>query len=770
VIGRRLAIAIALAGGPAMAVAPRDVPTPLPGLSAPAAVTLDSLGVPSIEAATELDAYRIEGWFHARDRFGAMDLFRRAAAGELSELAGPATLALDRERRTLGLRRVAERAFLALPERQRLALEAYASGVNAGLAARERPPAEHAAFAIVPQPWRPEDSLLVILSLSARLHESSFLETRLAPAIAGLPEAAIEFLLGVGGSESPVAGPGGPDGESVPIPGPEALDLRVAPASPAEDGPDADERTPGSNAFAIAGRHTGHGRAILAGDMHLSLAIPGVWYRIELAWPGARLMGFSLPGVPGVVVGSNGTVAWTFTNLHGDFVDHVVVEVDPLDPARMRVPGGDEPFETRTESIAIRGAGPAPLEIRSTRWGPIVGRDAEGRPLALRWTLADEGGLDLGLLDMAGARSVEEALDVAASWAGPAQNALVAGGDGRIGWTITGRLPIRRGLDGLTPRSWARDECGWDGFLDGHARPRVVDPADGFLVSANQRPLPDATVGSLGRLWPPTDRARRIRARLEAGPDGEEGAWDEDAAASVQLDTFVPRLLRWRDVAVRALDSAPPDADPTLLALRGPLVAFDGQADLDADVVELLELFRRGTARGIRDAIVAAGHPAMKTLPIPDIVALRLAEARPSHLLPPSAPDWEAYLRRLLATSLGELGTKDGPRPWGEANRLAITHPLAANPLLALRMKAPSAPQAGHVYAIRVATPAFGASQRMVVAPGLESSGLVSMPLGQSGDPLDRHFLDHHPSWADGKAVPFRAGPPAATRRFSPPA
>lgn len=753
-----------------LASAGEPVPTSLPGLGAPASAALDALGIPTVEAASELDAYRVEGWYHARDRFGSMDLFRRAAAGELSELVGTATLAADRERRTLGLRRVAEAAFARLPERHRQALEAYTAGVNAGLAARERPPAEHAAFALAPTPWRPEDSLLVVLSLSLRLHEDAFVETRLGPALAQLPSGSIEFLLGVGGCESPVAGPAGRDGESIPIPGPEVLDLRVPRAAPGGDGPDANERTPGSNAFAIAGRRTAHGGAILAGDMHLSLAVPGIWYRIELAWPGTRLMGFSLPGVPGIVAGSNGEVAWTFTNLNGDFLDHVIVEVDPQDPTRMRVPEGHESFGTRVESIAVRGAKPESIEVRTTRWGPVVGIDAEGRPLARRWTLTEGGGLDLGLIDMAGAGSVEHALDIAAAWAGPAQNVLVAGRDGRIGWTISGRLPRRRGLDGMTPRSWAGGECGWDGWIEEDARPRIVDPADGFLVSANQRPLPDAIVGAMGTLWPPADRARRIRERLEAGPTGSDAPWDEPAVADIQLDTRVRRLERWRDVGLRAIETGGVDSDPGLAALRAPLAAWDGHADLDADVVELLDAFRRGTARSLRDAFVAAGYPAMGTLPLPDLVPLRLAEARPPHLLPPPSPDWDAFLRDRLVAAAQDLRAKGPPRAWGEANRLAIAHPLAANPLLAMRMKAPSDPQPGHVLAVRVASPAFGASQRMVVSPGHESKGLFSMPLGQSGDPLDGHFLDHHASWKDGKAVPFRAGPPVETRRFGPPA
>jgi penicillin amidase len=776
-----LSVALSAIGTSSLAIAGRtgrdDIPTPIAGLSTEVRTTIDALGIPSIAAGSELDAYRVEGWYHARDRFGAMDLFRRAAAGELAEWVGAAAVPADRERRTLGLRGVAERAFASLPERSRSILEAYASGVNAGLAARGKPPAEHAAFAFGAAPWRPEDTLLVILSLAWRLNEDALLEIRLGPALAELPEGTHAFLLGSGGSEAPVAGPAGPDGESAPIPGPETIDLRRSGRETPHEvppGPDAKDTKPGSNAFAISGRLTRHGSAILAGDMHLALSIPGVWYRIELAWPGIRLIGFSLPGVPGIIAGSNGQVAWTFTNLHGDFLDHVIIEVDPADPTRYLVPDGSEPFGSRLESIAVRGGKAESLEVRTTRWGPVVGADAAGRPLALRWSVADEGGLDLGLLGLSTARTVDEALDAAASSGGPPQNILVAGRDGRIGWTVSGRLPVRRGFDGLVPRSWADGRCRWDGVVATADRPRVVDPPEGFLVSANQRPLPGASVASMGNLWPATDRAVRIRDRITAGSPDATARWDEPSVADIQLDTLVPRLDRWRRVALRTIDAGP-DSDPAsdefrlLASLREPLRRWDGHAAPDAEVVELLELFRRACARSLRDGLAAAGYPTLKNLPFPDLTALRLAESRPAHWLPPPATEWDAFLRDRLVAAARDPRTGGSLRPWGETNRLAIAHPLSANPLIKMRMAVPTDPQPGHALAVRVATPGFGASQRMTVAPGHEPEGLFAMPLGQSGDPLDGHFLDHHGAWLAGGWLPFAAGPVETTRRFGPP-
>jgi penicillin amidase len=294
-------------------------------------------------------------------------------------------------------------------------------------------------------------------------------------------------------------------------------------------------------------------------------------------------------------------------------------------------------------------------------------------------------------------------------------------------------------------------------------------------VSANQRPLADARVNGLGTFWPAADRARRIRSRLEAGPAAPASAWDEKAAAEIQLDTLVPRLQRWRDVAMRSLDSDPATpgtaakpGEVPVATVRTRLAAWDGHADLDSEAVELLDAFRRACARSFREAIAAAGFPSIRDLPFPDLVALRLAESRPAHFLPPPSTDWDAFLRERLLAAANGIDRNGQARPWGEANRLAIVHPLAANPLLGMRLKAPADPQPGHPLAVRVAAPSFGASQRMVVAPGRESSGLFAMPLGQSGDPLDGHFLDHHPSWIEGNAGPFLAGPAVRTRSFRP--
>jgi len=302
-------------------------------------------------------------------------------------------------------------------------------------------------------------------------------------------------------------------------------------------------------------------------------------------------------------------------------------------------------------------------------------------------------------------------------------------------------------------------------------RPRVVDPPEGFLVSANQRPLPDATVGGFTAIWPATDRARRIRERLlEGPPDGDDG-WTEPAVAAIQLDTFVPRLLRWRDVAIRAIDSggdASRDDGRVLAALREPLTRWDGEVDVDAEVVELLDLFRRGCGRSLRDGLVAAGYPSLAAFPFPDLTALRLAEGRPANWLPPAEAGWDGFLRGRLLAAARDPRSAGSLRPWGEANRLGLAHPLAANPLLKMRFTVPADPQPGHPLAVRVAAPGFGASQRLVVAPGHESSGLFAMPLGQSGDPLDGHFLDHHAAWLAGGSVPLVAGPAETVRRFVP--
>jgi penicillin amidase len=359
-----------------------------------------------------------------------------------------------------------------------------------------------------------------------------------------------------------------------PVPGPEVLDLRriegVARGGPGDargswsgdTGTSADpiegfDHPPaGSNNWAVAGAFTADGGALVANDMHLGLQVPNIWYRAALSWPDAagerRLAGVTLPGTPTLVAGSTGVVAWGFTNTMGDWNDVVVIEVDPADAGIYRTPDGPRRFEPVTETIAVKGAAAATLDVIGTIWGPIIGRDHRGRPLALRWVAHDPEAVNLELWRIESARTVDEALTIAAGVGIPAQNLVVADRSGRIAWGVMGRIPRRAGFDGRLPGSWADGTRRWDGWLEPAEYPRLVDPPSGRLWTANARVVDGAALALIG------DDGYDLGARAGQIRDGLMAIERATVAdmLRVQLDDRALFLERWRTLLAGILTDA----------------------------------------------------------------------------------------------------------------------------------------------------------------------------------------------------------------------
>jgi len=757
------ALGFLLAGAPgARATDPPATAAALPALAAPVRIALDRVDVPTIDAGSLDDAVRAQGWIHARERFLQMDLARRQAAGELGQLV-PAGIALDREARPLGLRAIAERAAADLPERHRALLARYAEGVNAFLDAND--PLEYSMLGAEPLRWAPADTMLVQLGMARFLDGSAQVEFARAALYASLPANAAAFL-------SSSAGPldasvdGSPLPAPLPLPDAAALNLRAkATAEPADattDPATSREVHPGSNAFAIAGARTADGRAIVGNDMHLMLSAPGIWYRVELRWPEGRLLGLSLPGVPLIVQGTNGHVAWGFTNLTADLCDLVIVEPDPKDPSRYLIEGGSEPFRSEVAEIGPAGRGER-LELRGTRWGPVVRTLPDGRAIALRWTMHEPGAVDTGLFDLATATTLESTLAAARAWRGPPQNVLVASADGRIGWTIAGSLPSR---DRPTPAPTAWDELpGWHGLLASEAKPMIVDPPSGVLTSGNQLSIAPSGLlaGVLGGDEAPGDRALRLRRLLEARHD-----WTEAALHEVQLDVHSERLLRWRDALRAALgDAAVPDG-PAARALA-EVSAWDGHVGAESTAPVVLDAVRSEVRSRVAVALAGrTGRPAGELRgAIDDEALLRILESRAEHLLAGPSNSWKELASDTLVAaataSLSKAKGREGQfRTRGEDNRAAIRHPAASSLGAAARIaEMPRTALPGHPTAIRVQTPSFGASQRSIICPVHLGDAIMVTPCGQAGMPTSPHFRSLHGPWEQGVPFPLVPSEPA---------
>jgi penicillin amidase len=751
----------------------------VPGLTARVTVERDGLGIPTLRAASRTDLALATGFVHAQDRFFQMDLLRRAAAGELSELLGPATRQADRQARVHRFRARAQEVLRAVPAEQRAVVEAYARGVNEGLRALGARPFEYLILRREPEPWRPEDCPLVLFAMFLDLQDSEGLDEASYDVMRRtLPAPLFEFLTPAGGEwDAPIAGERLP---APPIPGPDAVDLRVMePWSGlnrhrhARLGPGDGELALGSNNWAVAGWRTAHGGAILAGDMHLGLQLPNIWYRASLVWRDDpadeehRLMGITLPGGPVLIAGTNTHIAWSFTNAYGDFSDLVVVELDPGDPSRYRTPEGPRALHRVTEAVRVRGEEDDAVEVVSTVWGPVIGKDVEGRPLALRWVAHDLEAVNFGQLALERAGDVDEAIELANRTGIPAQNFVVADRGGRIAWTIIGAIPRRTGFDGRVPVSWADGSRGWRGWLAPAEYPRIVDPGSGLLWTANARTVAGEMLRKLGDgNYPPAARARQIRDALMA-----LGVATERGLLGIQLDDRALFLERWRRLLLEeVLTPGAVAGHPRRTEMRRLIEhSWSGRASVESVGYRLVRAYRLFASEMAFTALTAPCTRADPRFAYRhrqwEDPLWKLVAEKPRHLLDPGYETWDAWLLAVVDRTL-EFFLPDGQgtladKTWGARNTTRIAHPLSrALPLLGRWLDAPPRQLPGDSDMPRVQAPAAGATQRMVVSPGRESLGIFHMPGGQSGHPLSPHYRDGHEAWAAGDPTPFVPGPP----------
>jgi penicillin amidase len=800
VVGGTLA-AVALAGGGSGAYLNARLRASLPlvegeralaGLGAPVRIERDTRGVPVVRGASRLDVARATGFLHAQERFFQMDLLRRSPAGELAALFGRPALELDREVRPLRLRQVARRALKDLRADERDLLAAYAQGVNGGLGALGAPPFEYLALRSVPAPWRDEDSLLCALAMYRDLQgRQAWLDSVRGLMRETLPPELAAFLAPVGTEwDAPV------EGEKVPmpaLPGPDVVDLtRAQPAAaaaralPASD-PDAlalllgtpqgaaaealDDLARGSNNWAVAGARSAHGGALLADDMHLGISVPNTWYRLSIVYPGAegerRITGVSLPGAGFVVAGSNGRVAWGFTNSEGDWADLVLLEPDPTNPDAYLTPEGPRLLERATETIEVRGEKPDTLQVESTIWGPVVDTDDTGRRRALAWVALREGGVNAALFRMEAAASVAEAQAIAPEAGMPHQNLVAADAEGHIGWTIIGRIPRRVGYDGSVPVSWADGTRSWAGWLDPAEYPRVVDPPSGRIWTANARVVGGDKLAKVGvGGYDLGARQGQIRDALLATDKASESDM-----LRIQLDDRALLLARWQKLLLGVLTPEAVAKDPRRGEARRLVEAWGGRAAIDSVGYRVVRAFRDEVRGRALDPLLAPARARDAKRLRPGTApnsrwegpVWALVTERPRHLLDPRFASWEALQLEALDAVVAELTEGGRPlaeRTWGERNTSLARHPLSrAVPWLSSFLDMPRVPLPGDNNMPRFQSPTAGASERFAVSPGREEQGYFHMPCGQSGHPLSPHYADGHEAWVKGEPTPFLPGP-----------
>jgi len=504
------------------------------GLEKPVEIIRDVNGIPSIFAANDRDAAFALGYVHAQDRLLQMELMRRFGAGRLSEIVGAPALRVDRVSRTLGLYRLAEASFRYLKPETQAGLKAYAAGVNAYLATHKGLlPASFYVLGFKPEPWRPADSLVWGRIMATRLAfnwRSELLRAYIAKKIgadkiAGLwpadPKDAFVTLAGGNGKRS----------QLFEVPGAGAIFA----ALPGNFG------TGASNAWAVSGARTKSGKPILANDPHLQIGAPILWYLARIETPSGKLVGATVPGVPTMIIGHNGNIAWGFTTTYADTDDVFIERIDPKSPSNYLTPAGSKAFKTRTEIIKVKSAEPVRLVVRETRHGPVLngmlGKRAQaaippGRVLALSapWLRENDTTPD-ALYGLNRARNWTQFTTALRRWVAPPQNITYADTGGTIGLYTPGLIPIRKKGDGYMPAPGWTGEYDWSRFIPFAELPFVKNPMSGKVVNANNRLVGPAYPYFISREWGDFYRAGRISSLLAT-----KAKLDIDAMARIQGD------------------------------------------------------------------------------------------------------------------------------------------------------------------------------------------------------------------------------------------
>ena len=732
----------------------------LHGPSAAITILRDAWGIPHILADSPDDAYFGLGYAHAQDRLFQMDQQRRLAQGRLSEVLGPSTLSFDRFLRTLGLYRAAEQSIAALNPDTQHALESYAAGVNAYIKSHRGALAPEFALLLAddPEPWRPADSVawlkVMALHLSGNWREEA-LRARLVAALG--EEMTASFFPPHPADASVIL-----DAARLPAGSwPQSL-LDLLPQS-----------GNGSNNWVVDGRHTATGLPMLANDPHLGFSMPAVWYLAHLDAPGLTVAGATLPGIPMIVVGTNGRIAWGVTNTGPDTQDLFIERPDPDDATRYLTPEGSAPFTSREETIVVRLGEDETITVLETRHGPVISgireeadglTDAGGDVVALAWTLlnGDDRTMDAGMA-LHTATDWPDFMAAARLYDGPQQNIVFADRRGNIGLVAPALIPIRAGGQGLVPsRGWT-GEGDWTGFVPFEDLPRLRNPASGKIATANERLVGDDYPWFLSNDWQPGYRGDRIRDLLDARDDH-----DIESFRAIQNDTLSLFAVDMLPVAL----AGEPETEAGR-ALKARLAGWDGDMAADLVAPTVFESWYRELTRLIYADETGDLFPDTWWFRSIFVKAVLAGEAGPwcdDTTTPDSVESCDLLTGRAFDRAAAFLENRFGPDPedwrWGKVHAIHLNHRLFGMIPLVSRLTGLDMEIGGGRFTVaaggyifnsdtRVFEDVHGPALRAIVALGdPEGARFVILP-GQSGNPFSPYWDNMAARWLADDPIPI---------------
>ena len=738
------------------------------GIDGPVTIARDKDGIPRITAANERGAFFGLGFVHAQDRLWQMDFHRRLGSGRLAEVLGERGLGTDRIMRTLGIRRLAEKSLALLSPEARAAVDSYTAGVNAYLASRSGAwPIEFYLLSYRPEPWTAADCLiwgrLMAMRLGRNWHQEA-LRARLAARLT--PQRIAELW------------PAVPDGPTqltaLPVGGEELARLAAAVQTAMTE---ALLPVQASNSWVLSGRHSASGKPLLAGDPHLAFAAPNLWYLARMEAPGFLRVGATVPGVPFTLLGHNGHIAWSFTNVPSDTQDLFVERIAPDVPDRYLVPGGTRRFVTRDETIRVQDKEDVVLRVRETRHGPVISdvrRDllpgaAPGHVMALAATaLRGDDRTAEALYRISAATDWPTFRRALRDFHSPHQSITYADTQGNIGFIAPGRVPVRRAGTGRAPVAGWSGAYDWTGFIPFDALPQALNPPDGRIISANNRMAGDGSAYRLGDNWAPPYRARRIEKLLR-----RTARHTPETIAAIQLDThsqmareLLPLMLEVRpesELARAALDM---------------LRRWDGAMARDRPEPLIFTAWLRELNRAVYADELGpdfADYWGLRPVFIASVLNGRRHWC--DDVATPATEDCRLQLSRSLAAALDWLAGRYGEDPaawrWGAAHRALFLHPVLRNvPVLsllsAIDIEADGGATTLNRGSSRIADPdhpfaaVHGAGYRAIYDLADLGAARFIQATGQSGNPLSGRYHDLALRWRDGKYL--RLGPPAPGR------
>ncbi len=747
------------------------------GIAGPVRIETDRLGVVTVRAERALDAVFGLGYAHARDRLWQMEFQRRIGSGRLSEILGARLVETDRFLRTVGFQRAAQEALRNLSPATRAGLEAYSAGVNQYLADSPALPIEFRLLRFSPQPFSPVDSLVWAKMMAWDLASANAAnEIRRARFVAAVGAERAADLFPAVPSEPTIlldsewqsssrrpAPPSASDRHDLALLGAAAgappfgfwqpLESRFALLDNLGFGGE----TLGSNSWVLAGSRTRSGLPILANDPHLGLRTPSVWYLARLEAPRLSVVGATLPGIPNVIIGHNDRIAWGLTSLEPDVQDLFLEETDPNDSRRYLHDGTWRSFESRRETIPVRGGRDVIFEIRSSVHGPLVtdaldGARKLGSPaVALRWTGLDPDDTTAEALAGIGtAGNWNEFLAAAARLKCPAQNLVYADVDGHIGYTASGKIPIRPHANGLLPVSGAGADD-WSGFVSFDDLPRVLDPPRGFVVTANNRVTSERYPFAITGDWPEPYRARRISDVLLS-----RSVWSPEEIRAVQLDRVSSQAA---DLLPLLLDTRPAD-DASARALAR-LRSWNREFSPDSGGASIYAAWYAKLSEMPQDELrdTPAGGVRSRFL----VNALREDSAWCDDVRTPGRESCAAFKSATLSAAVADLRRRLGADPsswtWGRLHHARFPHgvfdrvPVLRN-LFSLEAAAGGDASTVNVGAYRrdgTFLMTDGPSYRQILDLADLPASLYVHTTGQSGNVFDRRYRNLLPLWRDGK-------------------